>query len=144
MLYDTLDKIEKSGFTVVGTLDEANRWLLYTVGLHHRGLPELVLRGLPPDTGNPILQHLGHAACEHGDELAAGARLDLLPGWTFRLVPSTVRGADFVLGVVVALYGEEVAVMQVVWPDAAGAYPWDAGYAGPKSQPVMERPEIGA
>jgi len=131
------ERVQAHGYTVVGTLDDAGRWLLYTVGLHVRDLPELVLRGLPPDIGNPIIQDLAQRAVGGTDDLACGLREGLIVGYSMYLVPSASSRWDFVLGAVEAMYGPDVAVMQLVWPDHDCAWPWDADYSA-RSQPAME------
>lgn len=135
-LSTAIEKISKFGYTMVATLEEPfGNWLLYTIGLFEKGRPEIVMRGLAPEVAQPILAELAKLAMS-GDELAPGVRADLTADRVLHLVPSTTEG----LNVIRSLYGGGAPVMQVVWPDDTGAYPWDDMYAMAHRQPRLPRP----
>lgn len=44
------------------------------------------------------------------------------------------------LSTALALYGDEVRALQLVWPDARGRYPWDRGHRAVRAgQPLLGR-----
>lgn len=127
----------------------------YTVGLAEPGDPELLVAGLPLDVAHRLLNDIvraaqtGRVALEGGVSVA-GADLDGdFSPHVFRLVAMdrvylSDRYALFNVGRAV-LECPLVRALQVVWPDAGGRYPDEAGYdAARHPQPVFARPGVGA
>ncbi|HWG93972.1 MAG TPA: DUF4262 domain-containing protein [Mycobacteriales bacterium] len=123
------EAVAASGWVVVdGPGDAAS-----TAGLTARGLPELVVLGLPAETGGALLHALG-------TRLAAGERLvdgEPVPGLLDGPPPVLVRVTAPVPAPATELY-DDVVLRQLVWPDAEGRYPWHAGFA--HDQPVLGPP----
>ena len=103
----------------------------YTIGQQPKGLPELIVFGLPPQVAGAMLYTMAGFMEE---ELAAGRQA--CPG--FITVPEVpVRHA--LLDVTAAAASDYATVahdrsagkatyLQVVWPDESGLFPWEAGY----------------
>ena len=116
------------GWTVIAvfpTRADPGPLFAYTVGLSGKGLPELVIYGLPGPVARRLLNEVARrmvAAKEPfrgGDEIL-GVLADELP-----LVAVGIEdGGD--LNLVRELYGAPEAV-QLVWPDGDGVFPWEAG-----------------
>lgn len=101
----------------------------YSVGLWHRfQQPEIVIVGLPAEVAEELIALVGEDA-EAGKRHAEGAfSADLLHGYrvTFRSVPrSHLRG--WLAAGVWAYEGDDFPVLQLVWPDKQGRYPWQPG-----------------
>ena len=99
----------------------------YTVGLTSFGRPELVVVGLPTDVAGVVLNR---AARQHiTDPIAPGDTLR--PGLSVSLRAEAVAASvrDRCAGVARHLYGDEVTLVQLLWPSNTGRWPdqpdWD-------------------
>lgn len=103
----------------------------YTVGLYHNyHHPEVVVVGLPDTKGHEVLNIIG-AEVKHGAHFCAGDRRDtILVNHTSAFVDFPRVGHFRYLGYARRFYGaKDFPVLQFVWPDAAGKFPWDEGVA---------------
>jgi Domain of unknown function (DUF4262) len=97
---------------------------VYTVGLAALGHPELIVYGLPHDTGGVILNELGRRVRD-GRRLAHGERLDdVVEGFQVEVLAVADNQP---LGVARRLYGPGVRALQIVYPDAGNLWPWEEG-----------------
>lgn len=97
----------------------------YTVGLTARGKPELIVFGLPPKSGHGVLAN----AVRRLDDIRDGAVLDgIASGFpmAFRGIPAAKANERFLVQAG-HYYGRAVPVIQVVWPDHKGLFPWQHG-----------------
>jgi hypothetical protein len=100
----------------------------YTVGLAAREHPEVIVMGLPPATGQQLLNDLvrpvlgGVQVFEPGDVVH-----DLIAGFPACLIE--VLDSREHLKVANRIYGSggPVAALQLVFPDREGLWPWDEG-----------------
>lgn len=124
--------IERAGWMVQYVEPERVRApLAYTVGLTERGLPELVVTGLPPQESAKLL----NAVAESGQSLGEGQRVAV-----GLHAMEVVRLAEPAVHLVVAagLYGERLSALQLVRPDERGRWPWHKSYRGGRGgQPVL-------
>ncbi len=135
--------IRKAGWAGIGVSGDPG-WN-YTIGLTERGQPELVVFGLPPAIGHAVLAN----AITRLDDIRDGAMLDGIatayPA-AFREIPSEEANDRFLVQAN-HFYGRTVPVIQLVWPDRAGLFPWqrgcDARMASMQSQVVDFRAEAG-
>ena len=135
-LRDTvLPTIAKHGWMIQGVFPregDIDVPFAYTVGLTEAGLPELVIAGLGwPDAGHI----LNDAARRHtADEILPGATVDGVASVPFRAVAAPLAEVNMARN----LYGaDRVRAVQLVWPDAGGAYPGEPGWAlGDGVQPI--------
>ncbi|GLY01051.1 MULTISPECIES: DUF4262 domain-containing protein [Actinoplanes] len=140
--------IEQFGWAVVHVLpdlddpDDAMPFA-YTVGLTEAGLPELTVAGLPPETGQALLNELATRLTEDGVRLRHGQRVgDLLEGHDVVIVAGEPTDLLFP-GAAVARYGgPRVRLRQIVWPDPWDHFPWQEDYESAACpQPTIGRPE---
>ncbi|WP_112268774.1 DUF4262 domain-containing protein [Lentzea terrae] len=115
--------------------DRAHPPWAYTVGLTVRGLPELVVTGLPVLAAGRLLddtaEHFSHSCVP-----SPGQRFSL-PGGPLLEVVRVARPWAHLL-VSARLYGEGIAALQLVHADESGRWPWDRSYAGVLGgQPVL-------
>ncbi|MFK4706135.1 hypothetical protein ABIC83_002974 [Roseateles asaccharophilus] len=136
--------IRAQGFiveNVFATEDAAGPDFNYTVGLHDRGLPELVVLGLPLNVGHHLVQEIAKFALAQkamGNPLPTEVQL---PQFS---VPFTLRPADpskakeFAVDADVRSNGA-AAYLQIMWPDKHGRMPWaqEAEESFRKAQPVL-------
>ncbi len=115
----------------------------YTVGLWESfQQPEVVVFGMPEDVAQDLLDTLADDASE-GRVFQAGERHEgLLVGYPVRFfaTPPAMTASHFDV-LPWAYEGADVPVIQLVWPDKQGRWPWEAdvrdGFA--EAQPVPGR-----
>lgn len=128
--------VSEHTFTIMATVINGRR-VAYTIGLTQKGQPEVVLIGLPIALAQQMLNRLGHQVVNHGEELTPGVRLDLRDNGPMQLVWVDDQSP---LTVLTAMYGARARVLQLVWPDKTGAWPWDAVYSAAELQPAWGKP----
>ncbi|HWF69652.1 MAG TPA: DUF4262 domain-containing protein, partial [Mycobacterium sp.] len=107
----------------------------YTVGLHKRGLPELLITGLPPQRAARILNSVAEYLVNGGRPIP-GERI--LIGGEVLLEVVQAQHPDAHMNVAVAFYGPALRALQLVWPDDRGHRPWCAAFSnGEIRQPVL-------
>ncbi|MEU4621587.1 DUF4262 domain-containing protein [Actinoplanes sp. NPDC023801] len=126
--------IEKFGWAVVHvvpTEDDPPDTVpfAYTVGLTGYGFPELIIAGLPPESGHVLLNEMAGRVCDEGLLLRHGHRiLGLLDGQDVRVVAGEI-GEVLFPGAALMRYGDgRVRLLQLVWPDPGDRFPWQSGY----------------
>jgi Domain of unknown function (DUF4262) len=105
-----------------------------SIGLHEIGMPELLVIGLPMDYAHEILMNafaqmksVGTVP-EDGDFLTGVANFDPV----FKDVAPGNQMTNLARG----YYGEDVPVMQLVFPDSEGRYQWQPGFDPKQRQTV--------
>lgn len=105
----------------------------YTVGLRQLGHPELIVFGLSPNVRHGLLSK-SIRCLEAGRGFRHGERrTDIVPGSEFAV--RRVHERHFADHVGYAMWYQrdsalpgELEVLQVVWPDEAGLFPWERGF----------------
>ena len=137
-----LTNIEQYGLSITHVLPEGNSpgWS-FSAGLYPRyGHPEIVVFGLNRDVAHWLVNHAADEIRE-GRPFVPGAEYEgLLEGvrCTFRPVASVWY--DPFLGWARWYHGgDEFPVLQCIWPDHDGHYPWDDGFpeAWKCAQPLL-------
>lgn len=103
----------------------------YTVGLSAKGLPDLLIFGLPEQSAHPILNAIvrkafdGQIALRDGQVVREAANLPL----KLRVIEPAEKGLETALGArrFAAENGHEAQILQVLWPDLAGTFPDEPG-----------------
>nr|WP_156686303.1 DUF4262 domain-containing protein [Mycobacterium sp. Marseille-P9652] len=117
-------------------VESENRPFAYTVGLHGRGLPELLMTGLPPDTSCRVLNSIAHMIVDDGTHLAPAMHIDYEN--RFLIEVTEVEHPDVHLKLAATLFGPRIRALQLVWADDKGRFPWEAGWGhGRRRQPVL-------
>lgn len=132
--------IDRKGWAVTGVPDAASPFA-YTVGLTRHRHPELGMIGLPVDTAHGLLNTLAGRVFD-GAQYTPGWRIgDLLVDYEVVLVGGRPQRRLWPVAAY-GLYGRDrVRLLQVVWPDRFGRFPWEAGCElGSATQPVIGRP----
>lgn len=110
----------------------------YTVGLTAKGLAELCISGLGFETMQCILNDVAGRgqSFTHGEVLS-----DVLDGYDVAIVDAAPDEDGIWPGTAYRLYPHKtVRMQQVVFPDKAGRFPWQDGYALGNAQTVAGRP----
>jgi hypothetical protein len=107
----------------------------YTIGLHRRGLPELLVTGLDPHRSAWLLNAFAKRAVA-GRRPVPGRQVWLPAGTRLELV--TVTAPDAHMDMAVAVEGPTLTAIQLVWADGRGRWPWGSDFDGNGSfQPVL-------
>jgi hypothetical protein len=129
-----LAHIAEYGWSVIGIEeDDEGPSYSFSVGLTHTlGVPELFIMGQKPETAQGIINHAGELL-RAGRRFSAGERTDdLLGGYPAVLVAVAERYYRAFFGYARWLYrGNTFPVLQIVWPDRGGHFPWDDSYPAP-------------
>jgi hypothetical protein len=106
--------IERYGWALQYALDDdPERSFAYTVGLHRRGLPEIVVAGLPPEQSWPVLNDVAGRSTGDTNPIRRGAVLtDVVAGFTVRVEPLEDTRALTVLHALAP--GAEVRAVELV------------------------------
>lgn len=112
----------------------------YTVGLHERGLPELLITGLAPENARRLLNSIAHQIVEDGIDLQPAMHIDFQGEYMLEVVE--VDRPDVHLKFAAALLSPHIRALQLVWTDDPHRWPWDHGWAkGRQPQSVLGRRE---
>ncbi len=126
-----LDTVGRVGWAVIGVPDdEEGPGFSYSIGLTRTlGHPEVFMMGLRPEVAQQLINLVGEAV-RFGERFGPGRRYDgIAEGFPLAFVPVAGRYYDEYLGWALWFYqGADFPVLQCVWPDKAGVFPWEPGY----------------
>ena len=121
---------------VVQFVEDERRPFAYTIGLHLRGLPELLITGLPARTSARLLNSIAHMVVDDGTTLQPAMHIDYQNEFLLEVVE--VEHPDVHLTFAIRLCGPEIRAYQLVWTDDRRHWPWDRGWShGRRRQPVL-------
>ena len=137
----TLADVDRFGWSVLKVSNDRGPDFAYSVGMYRTlGHPELLVFGLPLDDMHRLINDLGERV-RAGTRYVAGQVSDeFLEGYevTFRTVPTIQYEGH--LGCANWFYGGTgYPALQLIYPDRAHRWPWDAGAepAFRENQPVL-------
>jgi Domain of unknown function (DUF4262) len=117
--------------------DESGPPFAYTVGLFSHRHAELLILGLSSDTSTDVLNTLADRI-RAGEILAPGAAVTF-DGWPHRVIPEPVPNPGDIVFAANRYYRRpnlySVPVLQLSYPDRAGLFPNQPGFATPQLQP---------
>jgi hypothetical protein len=126
-----LADITRVGWTVIGVLeDEEGPGFAYSIGLFHTlGHPEVLILGLRPQVAHQLVNDMGEAI-RKGQRFEAGQRYEeIAAGFPLAFVEMDKRYYREYLGYAGWFYqGPDFPVLQCIWPDKQGVFPWESGY----------------
>jgi hypothetical protein len=139
-----LADIARVGWVVLAIeQDDEGPGYAFSVGLFHTlGHPEIVLMGLKPTTAQHLINNLGEAI-RGGRRFEANHRYDdLVEGAALAFVAVGKQHYRPYLGYAGWFYrGPEFPVLQCVWPDKEGRFPWERDF---DARLVEAQPLLGA
>jgi hypothetical protein len=115
--------VQENGWIVQYVTDRTP--FAYTIGLHERGLPELLVTGMPPHRARLVLNSVAEYLV-NGGRPVPGERM--LIGGELLLDFVQVQHPDAHLKFAVSIYGP-LQALQLVWPDEQGHRPWCAEFS---------------
>lgn len=120
-------------------VEDDRRPFAYSVGLHRRGQPELLVTGLPPKHATWLLNTFAKRISPR--KPIAGECYSLPARTRIELVD--VDQPDAHMGFAIAIEGRDISALQLVWADDLGRWPWAPGFDdGRRLQPVLGRRAI--
>lgn len=138
----TTRDIETHGWHVIKvTADPPRPPFAYSIGLTQRfGHPEVLVAGLDLDVLHQLVNTVGEAVRE-GRTFAAGQTYgEVLEGYDVAFRPVLRHHYAAYVGRALDHYGDApFEVLQLFWPDAEGAFPWEARFPeeGRDRQPLL-------
>lgn len=125
-----MDTIIRSGHQIMNIFGGDGPAFSYTVGRVVKDQPELLITGDLPDV---VRAGILNVAAER-DDLKPGLTNEIIDDFPVKIVEVLdPRKA----GMFAALELGDITALQIIWPDAAGRFPGDAGYEyGDEAQPV--------
>jgi hypothetical protein len=97
----------------------------YTVGLAGCGVPELLVTGVSPRRALRMLNSVAQRALG-GDRLTPGMQLTIPAGPIVEMVEVEHPHEHLIFAV--AILGNDVTALQLVWADRRGRWPWAAEF----------------
>jgi hypothetical protein len=137
-----LADIKRVGWAVIGIEEDAEGpSFAFSVGLFHTlGHPEVILMGLRVPIAYRFINDIG-TAVRAGRRFETGGRYDeIAEGLPLAFVAVAERHYREYLGYARWFYqGSKFPVLQCVWPDKQGVFPWEPGFDGRffQKQPVL-------
>jgi hypothetical protein len=129
-----LGHIAEHGWSVIGIEEEDGEPpYSFSVGLYHTlGVPELLIVGQKPENAQGLINNAGELM-RAGRRFRTNRRTTgILEGYPAVFVAVDPRYYLGYLGCGRWLYrGDEFPILQLVWPDREGRFPWDEGYPAP-------------
>lgn len=116
--------IDRVGWMVQGVFGEGEPPFAYTVGLTEKQMPELYIFGLPPEVAARTLNDAAQQMLDRGEPFVDDEVVEKV-----LTIPLVARAASSLedVGVARRFYGHDIDLVQLVWPDPEGRYPWDDG-----------------
>ena len=128
------ERVKQNGWTPMFIEDDRTPFA-YTIGLHERGLPELLVTGMPHQRANLVLHSVAQYLLRGGRPVP-GERM--LIGGEVMLDFVQVQHPVAHLKFAYSIYGPDLRALQLVWPDGQGHRPWCAEFSnGGVRQPVF-------
>lgn len=121
---DVATKVRQHGWTAITILDPTAPYT-YSVGFTAKGLPELVVFGIAPETVREVFGEV-HREVLAGRPYRPGLYQPEGFGFPVWLLPIPEPTADTLIRVAIAEYGAAEA-LQLVVPDEKGRFPWEEG-----------------
>ena len=112
--------VEREGW-IVQFVESDRTPYAYTIGLHPRGLPELLVTGMPRQRATLVLNSVAQYLVDGGKPVP-GERI--LIGDELLLDVVQVQHPSAHMNFGVAFYGADLRALQLVWPDDRGHRPW--------------------
>lgn len=113
----------------------------YSIGLWHTFRhPEVIVFGLPPEIAQKIINNIGRAI-KKGSRFSDNATSDIIANHRLAFADVPEDCYEFFVGMGISFYeGEHFPLLQVVWPDPQGKFPWDEGFDKKfnKIQPLLK------
>jgi hypothetical protein len=122
--------IARAGWMVQGvfpTEEAPGRFFSYTIGLHWRNLPELLVLGLSLETGHMLLNSIAAWQQEESRDPTRQTGWHQHDDWQmpFHLVPIAAEQADDMVVRAIHRSRGMASFTQVVLPDRNGHFPWE-------------------
>lgn len=139
------DYVEVGQWMIIGVGDSNKEpTFTYTVGLHHKNLPELIMVGLNPELAMYILNDCGDMMVDNGP-FKHGTQIDELANMpTIIIDVPKVQKQDYAIQAFNHYKHWDFKLQQLVMPDKKGRFPWEFGYSKKmrKSQKLLGHPPL--
>ena len=131
--------LREVGWTMVSGKLPGGEPYLYSVGLSRWGHPEVVVTGLPTELSQALLTRIAQRYRRDGVVRKVGEKYRDLSLAVMTGLAVEAAGLAH-LRVAASVMGEDFKAVQIVWPDRAGHFPWEAGADATLRQPLLGPP----
>lgn len=133
-LKDTIwANIAKYGCSIIATNDDKYTFT-YTIGAN----PEIIVFGLPPSWAHSFLMSVIEGNYPVDTEVEGLANMPLV----LKNVDDTDAAIEDYMCLLKAIDKPPVPIVQLVWPDESGAFPWEPEYAETRQPFLYEQKRI--
>ncbi len=126
-----LADIEEVGWSVLAIWESKNNpGFAYSLGIYYTlDHPEIIIMGLPPKVAHALINTIGDTV-RAGQTFEPGQKYDdIADGFPVAFVAMDQKYYREYLGYGRWFYhGSNFPVLQCVWPDKEGIFPWEPGY----------------
>jgi hypothetical protein len=123
------DIIAQQGWAVITIQADVNAPAhSYTIGLTDKGLPEVIIFGLPAEDATSLLGNIAHQLVDGLSYSENTPLTKVFAGANAYLKPVAGPAARENLRLASEFYPEGIAGLQLVWPDETGLFPWQEGF----------------
>lgn len=131
--------IKRVGWMVQGVFTGPNTPdFAYTVGLAAKGLPELIIFGLPQEVAMNVLNALARKLVSRESVLVGTPINEVFEGCACMLIEADRENTDEYMYQAKYRYPDYQA-LQVFWPDDKHHWPWEEAYNKAYPQPQLRR-----
>lgn len=102
----------------------------YTIGLSHRGVPDILVLGLPAEAALPILNEIARQLIEDESKTADGTLLHKVANLPLKVAAADQAHAQYFAKMsqsYAETQGIDATFVQIILPDAKGLFPGDPG-----------------
>lgn len=147
MLLEERDRhIREHGHSVqcVFPVDDDGHYFWYSIGRSVVGKPEILVTGpLPAEVGGWMVNEVARLYDENPTRFTPGTTIEpdvLLSGFPVKVVAVDNPVEAEMFGAT-RWFGDDLAAIQIVWPDKEGNFPGDEGWDDRFKQPVFGKEE---
>ena len=141
------EHVSRGKWGVISVMGGPEASFAYTVGLHHKGLPELIMVGLYPKLAMDLLNDCATRMIEQQAAFKHGTKVEGIANMPLALIDLLdEQKHEYAIQAFNHYRHWEFGMQQLVMPDAKGVFPWEGNFDKRMEaiQPVLGAPPADA
>lgn len=123
------DHVNRGKWGVISVMGGPEPGFAYTVGLHHKGLPEIIMVGLSAEVSMVLLNDCAARMIEQNEAFVHGTEVDGIANMPLTLIDVTDdRKREYAIQAFNHYRHWDFKLQQMVMPDAKGVFPWEVNF----------------